>query len=267
MNNMELSLVLFTVLGQTAVGLAVISSVRQWATAGGEGGQNRAEWMTAGLFLAVGLIASLFHLGHPLGAPRAIVHLATSWLSREVLGYMVFGLLIIWLFLIVRKNQAQGWLVKVAALVGLIALFFSAMAYSPPSFPALNNGLPFVFFLLTAFILGSAVGSYFAPEDRQPLLIQILATSLIVGLVVYLLVPCIWWSGGTVMRQTAQTYAYSPVYWIRVLAGLGVPLLVLWKLKRIPVWLPVWLLAGEILGRIMFFTHVPHAITNIGGLY
>jgi DMSO reductase anchor subunit len=188
-------------------------------------------------------------------------------LSREVLGYMVFGLLIIWLFFIIRKNQSQGGLVKVTALVGLIALFFSSMAYSPPSFPALNNGLPFVFFLLTAFILGSAVGAYFAPEDKQSLLTRILATSLIVGLVIYLLVPCIWWSGGTVMRLTAQAYVFSPLYWIRVLAGLGLPLLVLWKMRRIPFWLPIWLLAGEILGRIMFFTHVPHTVTNIGGLF
>jgi hypothetical protein len=37
--------------------------------------------------------------------------------------------------------------------------------------------------------------------------------------------------------------------------------------RRIPIWLPVLLLAGEISGRIMFFTHVVHSAVNIGNLY
>jgi DMSO reductase anchor subunit len=44
-------------------------------------------------------------------------------------------------------------------------------------------------------------------------------------------------------------------------------LAVLGVFRKIPIWLPVLLLAGEIAGRIMFFTHVVHSAVNIGNLY
>ncbi len=50
-------------------------------------------WMGAGLalgFLAAGLIASFFHLGHPERAWRAVAMWRTSWLSREVIVLPAF---------------------------------------------------------------------------------------------------------------------------------------------------------------------------------
>jgi DMSO reductase anchor subunit len=124
-----------------------------------------------------------------------------------------------------------------------------------------------VFFLITALLLGTSCSAWITPPEKRAGLLRILAVSLIVGLVVYLLVPCIWLSGGTVMQQTAWAWISSPLYWGRIAIGLVVPLILLWRLRDIPPWLPVMILVGELMGRAGFFRDTIHAAANIGGLY
>jgi DMSO reductase anchor subunit len=266
---MELSLVIFTVLSQISIGLAVMLAVRQWAVSEGTAPSSfRFEWIVVGVVLAIALAASLFHLGHPFGSPRAVLHLGSSWLSREIVAMQIFGILVVVALVALWKGAANSWtLVKITALVGLVVLAVSGMVYAPPSFPALNNGVPIIFYGLTAFILGSAFSSYFAGENKQPLLTQILTISLIVGLVINLILPSIWLSGGRVMQMTGAAYYGSALFWLRLVVEFGLGLAVLGVFRKIPIWLPVLLLAGEIVGRIMFFTHVVHSAANIGNLY
>ena len=266
---MELSLVIFTVLSQISIGLAVMLAVRQWAVSDGHAPTSvRIEWIVVGVVLFVALAASLFHLGHPLGSPRTILHLGSSWLSREILVMQIFGILVLVALIALWKESANSWgLIKITALVGLLGLAVSGMVYAPPSFPALNNGVPIIFFGLTAFILGAAFSSYFAGEDKQPLLTRILTISLIVGLVINLILPSVWLSGGRVMQMTGAAYFGSALFWLRLVVEFGLGLAVLGVFRKIPFWLPVLLLAGEIVGRIMFFTHVVHSAVNIGNLY
>lgn len=268
MNDMELSLVIFTVLSQISVGLAMMLALRQWSTAQGPDHSSvRTEWLVVGIVLALGLIASTFHLGHPMGSPMAIKHLSHSWLSREVLAFIVYGLLVaIGVVALFKEATGGRGIIKIAAAIGLIALAVSGMVYAPPSFPALNNGVPVLFYILTAFILGSAFSSYFAGEGHQPLLSRILLISLVVGLVVNLLLPTIWLSGGNAMRLTGAAYFGSSLYWARLILEFGVGLAVVGTTGRIPMWLPLILLIGEIMGRILFFSHVVHTATTIGGL-
>jgi len=266
---MELSLVIFTVLSQISIGLAVMLAVRQWAVSEGTAPSSfRTEWIVVGLALAVALVASLFHLGYPLGSPRTILHLGASWLSREIVVLQIFGILVLVALIALWKGSAASWaLIKITALVGLVGLAVSGMVYAPPSFPALNNGVPIIFYGLTAFILGAAFSSYFAGEDKQPLLARILMVSLIVGLVINLILPSIWLSGGRVMQMTGEAFYGSAQYWLRLVLEFGLGIAVLAAARRIPIWLPVLLLAGEIVGRIMMFTHVVHTAVNIGNLY
>ncbi len=268
MNGMELPLVFFTVLGQAAVGMTLIAAMRRHATdSGGPVFAGRNEWLTALIILGVGMAASLFHLGHPTGSPRTLVHLSTSWLSREVLMLGLFGVLLVIGFLTVPQTSGSSVLITLTALVGLAGLIASGLTYAPPSFPALNNGVPVLLFLLTALIMGPAVCSYFTSEDTQALLTGILGTALILGLVMNLILPSVWMSGGRVMQMTGAAHYGSALYWIRLGGEFGVGLAVIAATRRIPVWLPVVLLAGEILGRILFFSKVVHTATNIGGLY
>jgi hypothetical protein len=79
--------------------------------------------------------------------------------------------------------------------------------------------------------------------------------------------PSVWLSGGRVMQMTGAAYYGSALFWLRLVVEFGLGLAVLGVFRKIPIWLPVLLLAGEILGRIMFFTHVVHSAVNIGNLY
>jgi formate dehydrogenase iron-sulfur subunit len=87
--------------------------------------------VSAGAFavLNAGLMAAVFHLGRPLGAWRFFLGLRTSWMSREILAFSLFagigalGLTSAWF------APAVPWAAPAAALMGLLAVFTSAMIY------------------------------------------------------------------------------------------------------------------------------------------
>jgi DMSO reductase anchor subunit len=255
---MELPLVTFTVLSQAAIGLTLLRAA--CAVSGETAPAGRAEWqLVAGLMLA-GLVGSLFHLGHPLSAPTALKHLGTAWLSREVLFAGLFAGVTVYAALL-RGGLALGW---IAAILGLCVIGSAGMTYAPPALPAVNNALPAVFFLLSAVILGAGFGSWFV--SGQGLMLRVFTTALVVALVLYLVIPCVWLSGSTVMRMTAQAWLASGLYWAHV-GVLAVSLAVVLKMKSIPAWLPVLTLLGELAGRAGFFADTIHTAANIGALY
>jgi DMSO reductase anchor subunit len=266
MNSYEMPLVLFTVLGQSAIGLVAVSAFRQVAGPDAEPGRIRLEWLAAGLVLVAGLIASVFHLGHPAGMVRALSNLGTAWLSREALTIGIF-LVLLAAGLILMREKTSPMLAVATAAAGLLVIVTMGMTYSPPSFPAINNALPFVFFCLTALLLGSSAGQVFAVKASQPMLTRILTVTLVVALVIYLLVPCIWLSGGEIMKQTAGQWLASPLYWGRIVIGLVLPLALVKRLKGTPAWLWVLILAGELMGRAVFFAGTVHTAANMGGMY
>lgn len=264
----ELPLVFFTILTQLAIGIVVVSAVMQLAVEGESSIKKmRTEWIVVLALLALAVITSSFHLGHPLGAVRMLTNLGSAWLSREILMVGVFGVLVAVTLYGLMKNRVNKWLLAITAVIGLLALVANAFTYAPPSLPAIDNLLPLTFFGLTTLILGTAVASYFVPEDKQKVLTILLAISLSIALVVYLIVPSIWLSGSKVMQMTAEGYLASPLHWIHIIVGLLLPLGILaWK-KRIPAWLPVLLLIGEFAGRIIFFTLIVSSAANLGGIY
>jgi DMSO reductase anchor subunit len=234
--------------------------------AGGSETKVQTEWWTAAGLLLLGIIVSLFHLGHPTGSIRAILNLGSSWLSREAIGAgLTLGLIV--LTALTLKKQAIKALPALAVAAGLFMILFSGMTYAPPSLPALNNVLPYVFFMLTAAILGSALAAYFSPPEKIPLIRTILTVSLLIGLVIHLVAPCAWLSGGTVMKMTGMGYMTSTLYWLHIVVGLILPLALIYLVKGIPVWLPVVVLLGQIMGRIVFFTQTIHTAVQIGGIF
>lgn len=263
MQSMELSLVIFTVLSQAAIGIALMGAARQ--AVGPDEGDTRSEWkMVAGL-MAVGLLASLFHLGHPFGAPMALKHLKSAWLSREVLFAGLFAALAV--IAAVRYEMiGKSLLAWGGALTGLAVILSTGMTYAPPAFPALNNALPTIFFLVSAVILGAGFASWFAADAHRPMLVRVMTTGLVVGLIIKLAAPCIWLSGSTVMHMTGQAWFTSPFYWGHI--GIMIAsLLVVWRGRTIPAWLPVLALLGELIGRAGFFADTVHTAANMGALY
>jgi hypothetical protein len=97
MNLREWPLALFTVFGQTAAGAAVFLLL---PLALGFSGHVSAEekafrlGAAAGIILLIALAAgfAFFHLGRPVRAPKALRNFSGSWLSRELILLLLFGL-------------------------------------------------------------------------------------------------------------------------------------------------------------------------------
>jgi Fe-S-cluster-containing dehydrogenase component/DMSO reductase anchor subunit len=123
---------------------------------------------------ALGLAASVFHLGKPLRAWRIFLGLRRSWLSREA---VLFG---VWFALVtvVAGQQQWGGSTMIAGLashaasaVGICALFCSAMIYADTRRPfwRISQGAPR--FLGTAAILGAGLAFALYPRDGYILLL------------------------------------------------------------------------------------------------
>ncbi len=97
------------------------------------------------VFLAGGLLASFFHLGHPERAWRSIAKWRTSWLSREVIVLPGFMLLLA----IYMAVHWFGWTQPLFTLAGSIPVDASLLAGALATLGA------FVLFVCTAMIYAS----------------------------------------------------------------------------------------------------------------
>ena len=138
MNTTELALVIFTIFAQMSVGaFLVLGGVHFFATryAGIEEADKLSTYalLAIGPVMVVGLIVSFFHLGNPINAPRAIMNLGTSWLSREILfGVLFAGAGFLFALMQWRKWGSAGLrniIALVAAVFGLGLVFSMAMVY------------------------------------------------------------------------------------------------------------------------------------------
>lgn len=167
----EFALVAFTILGQMSVGAFLVLGVVNFFVAR-KAGHEEADRMSDRALIAIiitlglGLLASLFHLGSPLSAPRAVTNFATSWLSREILAGVIFAVLG-FVFAILQWFKIGPIMLRtviayLAALAGIVLVFFMAMVYMLPTQPAWNNLATPVSFFATTLLLGSlALGAAF----------------------------------------------------------------------------------------------------------
>ena len=166
------ALISFTILAQMSVGAFLVLGVVHFLAArqAGEAEANRLSdraLLAIGPVIVLSLIVSLFHLGNPINAARAITNLSTSWLSREVLSSTLFAAVgAVFAFMQWRKiatfatRNAVAWL---AALIGLLAVFSMSQVYNLPVQPAWNTLATPISFFATTLLLGSlAMGAAFA---------------------------------------------------------------------------------------------------------
>lgn len=272
MGHWEWPLVIFTVLGQTSVGIIfclwLLERKRGKLAASASAeyqGFIQSSVLVSGVLLAVAMIASLFHLGHPFAAYRALTHLGTSWLSREILFFVfTFGA---WAYLALLSRRPGSKLTGILALtsgLGFVGIICSALIYTMPRVPAWNNLGPVIFFLMTSIILGALMTAVLgrkalgAVEMKQTL--NIALGSVIVSAILYLL----YFSILEVTPEgaaTAQTLLASPIFWLRAVVGWILPILLILNVvskKDNPQ--PTLILfaltcgvVGELLGRALFY--------------
>jgi formate dehydrogenase iron-sulfur subunit len=123
--------------------------------------------------LGVGLLAlgaSLFHLGRPLYAFRAVLGLKTSWLSREILAFGLFAFLatvyaLSFLFhpigeilnILLGKTFSSNVLGILVVASGALGIMCSVKVYKVTQRPLWNSDLTTLKFFMTAGILGISI--------------------------------------------------------------------------------------------------------------
>jgi anaerobic dimethyl sulfoxide reductase subunit C len=163
MSHWELPLVFFTVVGQWAVGTAVILAILDQFVPSLSGAKESKILRTAGLSIfplgALALIFSFFHLGQPIAAYHALANFGSSWLSREIWLFSAFVALSLVYSYIWWKSAENTSLRRTVGLlsgvVGLIAVIFSSKVYTIPAHLAWNSWQTTAAFLLSAALLGS----------------------------------------------------------------------------------------------------------------
>ncbi len=166
MNTQELALVLYTILVQMSVGAFVILGfVHLYAERKSD--QKNADEMSDRALLAIGpvvvlgVLASLFHLGNPANAFRAVSNLGTSWLSREILFTLLFvGTGAVFAVLQWRKIgsfRLRQMIALAAAVLGIAVVYSMSSIYQLSAQPAWDSVATPINFFSTAFLLGALV--------------------------------------------------------------------------------------------------------------
>jgi anaerobic dimethyl sulfoxide reductase subunit C (anchor subunit) len=235
-----------------------------------------------GPVMLVALILSVFHLGTPTGAYRALLNLDSSWLSREILFAGLFFVLWIVGFALEKKgswNQALGW---INSIVGIVAIFSMASIYAASIMPAWSNVNTYLAFFGTTIVFGAtstALLILINKEKKTPGVIAVLKVTGVIGVLaialqlVYLpIYSSALSAGGSAAMESATLVSGSYVIttilrWILSIAGVGVFVYALFRNAK-PSYTNFMyaaialVLVGEFIGRYLFYaTGVP---INVG---
>lgn len=161
-------LVLMLLLTQMSVGAFLVDQVLMAAAVStGHGPLPAARTLHLAAAFALGMLglgASVFHLGRPWLAWRAVIGWRTSWLSREVIAFGGFALsasVYAAAASLDVSGEARGtWVRALGALVavsGAAGVFCSTMIYASTRRPFWSAGYTGLKFALTSLVLGIPV--------------------------------------------------------------------------------------------------------------
>lgn len=164
MSAREWALITFTILTQMSVGFFVALGVVHFFVARKTNMEEADRLSDRALIAAIlvvflGLLASLFHLGNPFTAYRAVTNIGTSWLSREILLGVIFAItgavfaLMQWMK--IATFAIRNFIAWIAALVGIAFVYSMSHIYMLPTEPAWDSWATPVTFFVTSFLLGS----------------------------------------------------------------------------------------------------------------
>ena len=266
------SLVCFTLVTQSAIGLVWVSVMGRWL-----GGAEQSEvfiWsmLTALILTGLGLVAALTHLSKPRLAPHALRNLTASWLSREILSVQTFaGALLLSIFALLLESPALLVLLEAAAcLLGGAALVTMIRVYLLKTVPEWNSSATLMEFAGSALLLGGALGGAFALLGvPQPLGLRTELITAGIGMALGLILKLTAISPAVSAEEAARTQTWYAPSGTLVSVGLVLSIrigLYLTSLALIPVVMakcgPAWLWAalsltclgvGEVVGRRRFY--------------
>jgi DMSO reductase anchor subunit len=235
----ELPLVAFTLLGQMAAGMALIQLF--------SGPFPLPVLISIGSLIVLAGLASLFHLGAPLNAWRGIVHLKKSWLSREVLMFVLFGAS----WLIAMAMPGMGKLPLAICGIGLV--FCMAQVYRLRSIATWNSNHTLLAFPASSILLGG-IGLKIVELLSKARIISNLPFVLIVAIGLVIALSASFWDRDHIF-QSARRLRFG-------LIGMGIAGLLGILFIPEPTWgwvmIPTCLifLFEEGIGRWLFYEHL-----------
>lgn len=162
LHDAQYSLVVFTLFIQATVGafwvLLVSDFLKRKAPDKVQDSFTRMGTSILVPMTAVGLLFSATHLGRPQYAFRALRHIDSSWMSREILVTgAFFGLIALYTYLWwkrVEDGELRRLIGVITGLVGALAVLTQAMIYTIPGRPMWNHWSTLLLFVASVLILG-----------------------------------------------------------------------------------------------------------------
>ena len=255
------SLVIFTLLGQAAAGMLILSFFSRTADT------SRAKAWVACILLGVGALASLEHLSDPTVSFYTITNVGTSWLSREILFVGLFGAgLLLWLITL------NAWARRLAAILGLAFVYVMSRVYTIPTVPFWNSLFTYWLFLAASLLLGSslllfmdALAARKDPEKKAALLLGWYPVFIVLAFILQMLVIPL-----QLLLAQSPFSTYLLAWHLTLLlfgAALGPLLLIRNGVKEMlpdacracPLWIRAGIIlllivAGEVCGRVLFYS-------------
>jgi anaerobic dimethyl sulfoxide reductase subunit C (anchor subunit) len=164
MRGKEWSLVIFTLLVPMAVGLFLMHTTfhfltNESTTSYVTNDLSSVTFLIVDLLLIMGVVAATFHLGQPINARLAMSNLKKSWLSREMLLGLSFGLVMLLLSLLswleIDSPIVSTLLLIIGSVVGIVLLYAISRIYMLRTVPTWNTLVIPLSLLSSTFLLGS----------------------------------------------------------------------------------------------------------------
>jgi len=287
MNKNEWSLVGFTLLAQTSVGVICCLQLIFLLQPGyfnqfGTDFSLQSPDFFALLFLTGATAFSFLHLGKPQHAPNVFRNLKSSWLSREVTGLILFGLALLAFisirFLNIQNDALSGGILAFTTFSGLLLLFFMSRLYMIKTIPPWRTSFTWQSFYLSAFILGSVLMLIISgnltnqDEPTQHSAVIIITGVLMTSLIFESISLLVWYLHLTGLPVNSPL---KPVYGkkefllplairaLLIIISLIFAIFIFYKLQKggisltnlqFPVFLLfIFIVSGEIMGRWLFY--------------
>ena len=183
MNVREWALIAFTILAQMSVGSFIVLGFVHYFVQRRSGETQADELSDRALLaifpvLALGLLASLLHLGNPINAYKAVTNVGSSWLSREILCGVLFAV-VGFGFALMQWRKLSTFTVRsvvavAAALIGVVLVYCMSMVYMIPTRPSWDLITTPLSFYVTTLLLGvlaigaALVANYWYVQRTNP---------------------------------------------------------------------------------------------------
>ena len=276
MGTWELPLVLFTVFGQWAIGLAIMLTIIEYFFPAIASEANLKQFRIGGMavlpLVGFGLLFSIFHLGQPLAAYRAILNLGTSKLSLEILSFLIVGILALiysYMWWKTPEKSSRKIVGATLSIVGLMAIVVSSKVYALPARFAWDSWQTTAAFMFTAILLGAVSVAFLLSKSEDEVgqkAKKILGWIIMAAVVLIVIVLAVFAKTYGVSEEhstaVAATFA-SSFFFVRLIFGILLPAALAGlfianhkSCTNVVALAVLGVFLGELAGRILFYSSV-----------